>query len=599
MKKNKKAMALLIVTIMILIMLAMVIGILSFMDLSSRAAGDQFRKTQLLWSAEAGVNHLYHNLRYRTLAQLQQASTATAVGNGDSITINGCKVRLTATFLNYVEKTWCLSATATNQAGRSCTVFIDSIKASNITEYGEAYKGNMAGTSAFTGQRNADGTITSNTDHFRGKIYFGGFFAIDGEPWFEGNVVCPAKFKQGNSYYSYKSKYGDGEVDNNVYKSRAEGGNVDNYYQNGKSDWLASSDYKYGIFDHALQTSYTGTDAEKMTERYNQIFRNGNYVNKDEPINFDKSVLTWNQLNTYAATPSATVKPVKVTLTGSGEVQVQLYVDAQGTHARINGAGHSNTVINVNNNGAVANNIIIIDNSSNGNKVKILESAYNTDVSIAVKKGMVGIAGDIYPINLKNSSGYSNDNNKDYTDLTFNEITGTQDYVNDARNMLGNKPSWGKFGLLNYEGDVLITQDNSSNSVGYNNKALLIAGAIYAPNGEFGLARTSDDLGYDGIPISKYEKDWFGNYQLIKECMVSKKWFKNGLQVVTLGSVIVNRKAYYKSGTTGIAHQVNSDLRFVKGSPPPGYVAAVTTDANGNDKVGFKNEMLQWRIVWN
>lgn len=547
---NLKGGVLIVVLMITIILFITTLGLAPVITGSRNIVINDLNRNKIFYAAEGGAMSLLHNIQRLGVANFYTESSEGSVGNLEQITIDGINVQLTADYISS-NRVWNLSSKA-SENGTSCTIHIDQLTPSTVFDNCLGFTGDMLGTSAFTGEVTESGNEvvrSDNTDHFVGKTYFGGRFHVSGTPWFQGKVTYAQHV-------------------NDQYDSRFEGPAT-------ATNWLRNSKYKKGILDKSSPDYYgmyddgnNYTSDAMMEARYTKMFEKGSYQISDVPINFEKSSYSWSELTTNS---SATTHLNKSNFQagGNSNISVTFSVDISASDdttrtVRIVGGGLDEIV------DLEGIDVVTIDTNKNNQKVKV-KGEIDSDITLAIDHGIVEIVDDIYYTGLES-----------YKDLSQSDILEENGKVKEMRNELQDNPDkYGKFGLINYNGHVLIADTHFTNKEAKKDKALLLMGAIYAPNGQYGSKSTADAA-----------------------LLPNKGSFISGhnLQVLSVGAIISEQKAYFKHGGIGIAAHFNSDLRLERGYKPKGFPPSIRTETvNGTeyDYVDLSESVMEWSIEWN
>jgi len=569
---TKKGAVLIVVTMIVLILSLLATGLFVIVGKDSAMASQDFNDAKLRFAAEGGVKAMYHNLCRLTPEEIAKEESKVKVGDGLSIEINGFPVVMTAA-KRTGELIWDLSANAADANGKICKVSLTNIIGSTVLENSMVISSSMKETGTFVGpvNKNSDGSLErgDNVDHFRGKTYFGGEIVIGGIPWFEGNCTYAAKTTdQVVSSHNNSSTGWIADINNMKHKGLIDAGY--NRAWAGTAFGSSEADYKTDV---------------NMEARFNKMFENGSYNISDAPVDFDQSNYKWNDLRSGNNLPVDLDSKVKnLTAINEDKIRVDFKVDADNKPvAIINGGGIPETI------DLTTCKVITIKTKNTATDVKqevLVKGVISSDITLAIDYGVVKVIGDLY------YKGF-----EDYKDMKQADLVaeGTDTKLKQINTKL-NSGEYGKFGLINYNGHVLVDSDTNKDYAkgsgvnGKDDNSLLIMGAIYAPNGQFGSAAK----GPEGLIYNNYGRQGTSTDNII---------LKGFLQVTTIGAVIAKGKAYYKSSDqkAGMAAHFNPDPRYEAGLKPSGFPVTVKTMNYGGANYNFwqysTTEMI-WSIEW-
>lgn len=564
-QSTKKGAVLIVVTMIVLILSLLATGLFVIVGNDSKLASQDFNDAKLRFAAEGGIKAMYHNLCRLTPDEIGKEESKVKVGDSQVLTINDFSVNTKAAKRNG-ELIWDLEATATDANGKQCTISLTNIIGSTVLENSMVISSSMKETGTFVGPVNklADGSLQrgTNVDHFRGKTYFGGDINIGGIPWFEGNCTYAAKSTdQVASKHNGSNSGWIADINNMKHKGITDAGY--NSAWAGNAFGTSQADYSKDV---------------NMEARFNKMFENGSYNISDAPVDFAKSNYEWSDLRSGNNLPAdLTVK--NLTAGNDDKIRVDFSVDANDKPwATINGGGIPQKI------DLTTCKVITIRTNNTESDVKqevLIKGVIGSDITLAVDRGVVKLVGDLY------YKGFEGFKNMKQSELVAEGANTKLKQINTKLN----SGEYGKFGLINYDGHVLVDKEtNEKQATGAtgsaSDDALLFMGAIYAPNGQFGSAAK----GPNGLIYNNYG-------------MNDNRIETGFLQVATIGSVITKGKAYYKasSQTAGMAAHFNPDPRYEAGLKPSGFPVTVKELTYGSDKFNFyqysTTEMI-WKIEW-
>jgi len=587
-QSTKKGAVLIVVTMIVLILSLLATGLFVIVGKDSQMASQNLNDAKLRFAAEGGVKAMYHNLCRLTPEQVKDSDSKTDIGDGEEIIINGLTVKMHAE-KDATDPVWKLWASATDTNGKTCEITLSNIKGNTVLEKSIAITTSMKNTGTFIGPvtRNADNSLTrgDNVDHFRGKTYFGGDISIGGVPWFEGDCIYAASTQTASKHNGSNTNPWLSDPNNLKHKGLLDAGWVEKYAGKAFGDKDGTDDRN--VKDYGNRAN--------MEARFNKMFEGGSYTISDAPVSFDESTYSWDQLNKTPGTtiPSALSELRVLNLPkpeGSDAISVEFKIDNDGSKKAVISGAYDRTIdlsnfdvitIATNNTAETANENIQVVN---------VKGIIHSDITLAVDYGVVKLTGDLI------YKGFESD----YGSMTQDQLLAEGDSTKlDQINAKLKTGDYGKFGLINYNGHVLVDKNsNEANVTGGSGKddALLFMGAIYAPNGQFGAAAmlTGTNNGYNLI----YNE--YGKQDKPTNNIISTNGF---LQVVTVGSVITKGKAYYKHSSQdyGMAAHFNPDPRYEAGFKPSGFPVTIKKLKYGGVDYPFwqysTTEMI-WSIEW-
>ena len=537
---KRKGSALIIAIMLILLFTIFISGLCTVSRVNLDLATARENKQELFWMAEGGMNALfsqYAKEHAKVTPSFQSLNGVLPNYQGTGVALN---YKYVPAFGGRGDS---LEVKATKN-GKSCFVRLGNLQPTSIIEFGAVMTGDMKGTTSLYGTMTGE-THDANTDHFICKTYFAGRLQMDAFPWFEGKVVSSSNTD--SKYY----KWGHTNPEN------ATGLEQTKYLTNKNGDGLLGDDtYAKGIYDGSAD-DFTNESKEHMQARYETIFTaSEGFSHRDDPIPFEPGdvIKSWTDIS---------VNKIDYTPQNNSSVQITFTDDKKVT---IKEKGYAKKEFDVSNSNG---NVVRITGSPS--KVVINESVIASDVTLIVEAADTYINGDIYYKGLDNCNG------TDYTTLTHQDINTTNTAgktpIVQLRDIIaaGDYP---KFGLVNKLGSILTDKNMGADAVDGNDDALLIMGAYYAPNGQFGANKIGGSISssYDGT-----------------------------LQTINIGSIIMKKKGVFKSNNNGLSVQFNSDLRFERGQMPPGFKEAAidVTHQFGNTYYRkFAASAMTWSVDW-
>jgi hypothetical protein len=497
--------------------------------------------TSLFYAAQAGANHAKYILEKQDLDDFTGGKAHLPVKFVRNFTLNGCTVDIDAAFIpahDDLPNTYTASATASLN-GKSVTQTYEFI---NYIKFGKGtgMVSDMKKGTEFAGNGSSNPSAV-NFDTFIGDMYFGGLLNMKNIPIFNGKVesACdlPSKRSKENDSYNYWQTRDDYRLD----------GNQSSRLRRIKAGALAT-----GIWD---KSDFNESESE-IDLRFSSIFPKG-YQAVDE-INFDNdAVYSWSELDQNNISG---VRTKKIS-SSNGYVRVQVTSDDK---VKIY-ANNSTTTYNISD-----YNTFMFDSSISN--IYFKESVVNSDIAFITSNGDFRVMDDIIV------GGYSGYAEKDESWATSGNIEDLRDKLyEDSKEGLAT----GKISLITYNGDVLIHNAAGGNSSSHSDETkddiLLLMAAIFAPKGVYGIGSSTSS--FNSFPYDS------GSYK----------------HVVSIGSVLMNQKAYFRSGGKGMYGKFCEDNRFsVDNLLPIGYkpLVVINGEHNSDPFIPTDDKMLRWSVSY-
>lgn len=290
--------------------------------------------------------------------------------------------------------------------------------------------------------------------------------------------------------------------------------------------------YSYGIWDKTDGNSYKEGDAA-MTERMSSVFPSGYNGNQPE-VDFLSDVVetytTLKNMSTSQVMPTG-YSTADVTVTDN-KVKVKL-----GTTIK------EYTLTS-------SCNMIVFP--SNYKTVNFNECVVGSDVTFVLETGTAVLKGDIY---YKGMTTGIDDKNKAWGVDNDNIETLRQNVANVSQ----------KFGLIAYQGNVTIDSSVGDKKEKIVNDHLLLNGGFYCPNGQFGANSPKNASKFTG----------------------SKR-------VINVGSILIDTKGLYRSGTQGITAVLTGDYRYSRGIRPVGFKQLIVQSPSDGQFYIIVSDDMNW-----
>lgn len=321
------------------------------------------------------------------------------------------------------------------------------------------------------------------------------------------------------------------------------------WYDNGKNytDILREIEagrYFYGIWDKSDGGNDYKEDPAKMSGRFSQVFPSGYNGNQDEVDFINNVVEPYNSIKNMMNT----------TILPTGYSSAEVTVKEDNTVIVKYGTGFSATTEEFEI--SSSNNIFAFP--ENYTSVIFNESVVNTNVSFVLEEADAVIRGDIYYKGVENG-----------VDDQPKAWGADRDNIDGLRSDISGLSQ--TFGLIAYKGNITIDSTVGDSQDEILNDQLLLNGAFYCPLGQFGAN--------DKINAQK---------------------FKGSKRVVNVGSVLMDSKGLYRSGTQGVTCVLTGDPRLAMGRRPLGFKQLlVYNESDGqyyivvSDQMKWSSEVLQ------
>jgi hypothetical protein len=310
------------------------------------------------------------------------------------------------------------------------------------------------------------------------------------------------------------------------------------WYNNGKNytDILREIEtgrYFYGIWDKSDGNSYKEDNA-KMSERLAQVFPSGYNGNQDEVDFINNVAESYNDIKNLSNT----------NLLPTGYTAAEVTVRDDNTVVVKYGTETEKFVITSTSN--------IFAFPKNYKTVTFNESVINSDVSFVLEEGSAVIKGDIYYKGIENGL---DDRNKAWGVNRGN--------IDDLRSQISGLSQ--TFGIIAYKGNITIDSTVGDSQDEILNDQLLLNGAFYCPRGQFGAN--------DKTNAQK---------------------FKGSKRVINVGSVMMDSKGLYRSGTSGVTCVLTGDPRLEIGRRPLGFKQLLVYNQSDGQYYIVISDQMKW-----
>ncbi len=294
--------------------------------------------------------------------------------------------------------------------------------------------------------------------------------------------------------------------------------------------------YYYGLWDKTDGNSYKEGDAA-MAERMSEVFPSGYNGNQPE-VDFLNDVVE--PYSTLSSMSNSVVLPTgystaEVTVTDN-KVKVKLSSSVTKEYTL---SGFCNMVVF----------------PKNYTTVNFNECVIGSDVTFVLETGTAVIKGDIYYKGIE--TGLDDKTKAWGVD---------RDNIETLRQEIAGVPQ--NFGLIAYTGNVTIDYSVGDTKAEVENDHLLLSGGFYCPKGQFGANNQTN----------------------------ARKFF-GAKRIINVGSVMMDSKGLYRSGTQGITAVLTGDYRYSRGIRPIGFKQLVVQSPSDGQFYIIVSDEMNWSSV--